>query len=387
MTASEQANSYILSPIHLGEFLDNHWNAHKWLHVPREQPKYFDLRISLDEIDRLVCGTRIPPSNLSMAINDDPLPLSSYCNGDFVDRERVLALHRSGATIILRSIEQWSPALAQIRCESEQLFGFEAQINVYLTPAQQKSTPPHWDTHDLFVLQLIGSKVWRLYAGDRTLPLENERFCIEEDTVGELIDEVTVNAGDTLFVPRGIIHEPVAASYSVHVSVGVKSLRWIDVCLYALQLAASRNGSMLRENIDMSDGSGANAARVHIESILADSALMDQALTDTYARQRLHHWTDRRGALTYYLNAKIPNHRIKFQRRAGQLVSLRELSDVIEVMSSVERLSLPKKMSDAVRLALTGEPFVMSALPELEDHERVALCMGLCEIGVLREIG
>ena len=42
------------------------------------------------------------------------------------------------------------------------------QINAYITPPENQGFAAHYDTHDVFVLQVSGSKRWTdPFAGDR----------------------------------------------------------------------------------------------------------------------------------------------------------------------------------------------------------------------------
>jgi ribosomal protein L16 Arg81 hydroxylase len=237
-----------LAPFAPEAFFAEHWDQTPVL-IARDDRDHFRDVVDLEELDRLVTSARIPVTNLNLARGDSPLPFASYSQGSLVDQARVLALHREGATIILRAVEQWSPALNRLRIAAEELFQLEAQINVYLTPASEKSTPPHWDTHDLVVLQIEGSKRWRLYEGRRTFPLSDEPFRIGEEAVSEDYREVVLHAGDTLYLPRGVIHEPVAEGYSAHVSIGVHTLRVYDLLEVALRMLAAREGSPLRRTL------------------------------------------------------------------------------------------------------------------------------------------
>lgn len=245
------AASHSDSPIFLAPYPETRFRAEyfdrKPLAIRRNCPNYFMSVMTLGEIDELVTSVRIPATNLNMANGDMPLPRTAYCVGnDFVDKELVLAHHRDGATIILRAVEQWSSSLNRLRMAAERFFLCGCQINAYLTPPEKKSTPPHWDTHDLVVMQLSGTKVWRLYGGRRSLPLDEERFEIDSDQVDSNYEEVELVAGDTLYLPRGVIHEPIARDYSVHLSIGVHVVRWYQVLDRALRLLASQEGSMLR---------------------------------------------------------------------------------------------------------------------------------------------
>src|SRR5262245_62100799 len=125
---------FFLAPFPAGTFFSEYWGRSP-LVIRRETPGYFCGTVDLSDLDRLVTSVRIPANNLNLAQGDTALPFSSYSiDNSFVDKSRVLTLHQQGATIILRSVEQWSPALNRVRIMAEEFFGVEAQVNVYLTP-------------------------------------------------------------------------------------------------------------------------------------------------------------------------------------------------------------------------------------------------------------
>jgi ribosomal protein L16 Arg81 hydroxylase len=267
------------------------------LALHRANPAFFREQIDLAHIDELVTAVRIPPTNLNLAQDDTPLPLEDYCvGGNYVDKARVLALHRAGATIILRAVEQWSPRINRVRIVAEEFFGCPCQVNVYITPPSQKSTPPHWDTHDLVVMQIEGAKRWRLFRGARTLPLGDERFSIDQDAVGPAIQTIELSAGDTLYLPRGVIHEPVAETYSVHASIGIHTLRWQEVAELALRLAAEREGSALRTAVA---GAGGRIGCIEADELAAtlDGELLERARAIQRRRFEATRAVDLQGAL------------------------------------------------------------------------------------------
>ena len=60
----------------------------------------------------------------------------------------------------------------------------------------------------MFIFQLEGSKVWKLYEPLDILPSECSSDLTEEEmSKTKLIMEVTLNVGDVLYFPRGTIHQ------------------------------------------------------------------------------------------------------------------------------------------------------------------------------------
>jgi lysine-specific demethylase/histidyl-hydroxylase NO66 len=297
MNANSQAPVF-LAPFPVISFNADYFEKARLL-IQRNDRTHFRDWVDLAHIDELVTSVRIPPTNFNLAQGDKPLPLEVYCIGaTYVDKVKVLALHQQGATIILRAAEQWSSRLNRLRVVAEGFFHCECQINVYVTPPNQKSTPPHWDTHDLLVMQIAGSKVWRLFKGKRTLPLADERFGIGEEYVSSECEEVTLHAGDTLYLPRGVIHEPVAQSYSAHLSIGIHTMRWYEVLSVALRLAAEREGSSLRTSVSHVGEQPIHPSSIDEIARITDPALLARARDILRQRYEVARAVDLQGVMT-----------------------------------------------------------------------------------------
>jgi hypothetical protein len=98
----------------------------------------------------------------------------------------------------------------------------------------------HHDTHDVFSLQVAGEKRWLVYAPVWELPLKHQRYKAETmGEPGEPVLDVTLRAGDTLYLPRGWLHEAkTSETDSLHLTVGVNVYTWMDAFRAALDNCA-----------------------------------------------------------------------------------------------------------------------------------------------------
>jgi hypothetical protein len=111
-----------------------------------------------------------------------------------------------------------------------------------LTPRGAQGFTAHYDTHDVFVLQIEGTKQWRFYAPVRELPLAEEWRPLHKDEIGPVTMEAVMRPGDTLYMPRGHIHEAFTSEdLSLHLTVGVRVFRWLDLLQRAVAIAAARD--------------------------------------------------------------------------------------------------------------------------------------------------
>jgi len=128
----------------------------------------------------------------------------------------------------------WTP-LAKFCRALEADLGDPAQANAYYTPRRSQGFAVHHDTHDVFVLQVAGEKQWRIYDPLLELPLKKQRYSKALGEHGPPMLELTLRAGDTLYLPRGWLHDALTSETdSLHVTVGINVYTWVDAVRAAL---------------------------------------------------------------------------------------------------------------------------------------------------------
>ena len=213
--------------------------------VARGEPHRFDAVLSDADIERMVCESAIRAPAFRLVKDGAQLPLSGYTTdipwrpGSFSGTavvDRVAEEHVAGATIVLQALHlHFHPAAVYCRGLESDL-GFPVQANAYCTPASAQGFAVHHDTHDVFVLQVSGHKRWRIYRPVVELPLKEQRWPADAaGAVGEPVHDITLRAGDTLYIPRGWPHEATAAEAdSLHVTVGLHPPTRLDAVKAAL---------------------------------------------------------------------------------------------------------------------------------------------------------
>jgi hypothetical protein len=142
-----------------------------------------------------------------------------------------------------------TPALAALCRALESVFSAHFQTNVYLSPPNAQGFGTHFDSHDVFVLQISGSKTWSLYDTLIELPLHEQRFEKGKHIPGPVTQQLTIRAGDLLYCPRGLFHSAHSTDEpSLHVTLGLMGKTWADVLAEAVS-AASLAHPALRANL------------------------------------------------------------------------------------------------------------------------------------------
>ncbi len=255
--------------------------------------------VSIDAIDRLVTGTDIKEGELILADagREGGVDTEIYVDDEgFIDRGAVVREYDAGATIILNQAQRVLPALGQFCQALEHCFSSHVQTNLYLTPPGAQGFPTHFDNHDVFVIQVEGEKLWRLYDKPVDTPFRGERFESAHHDRGPLRHEFVLKAGDCAYVPRGLMHDAATSgdSPSLHIAVGLIVRTWADLVLEAVSEVALREPAFRRAlppghaRSDF-DRVMARETMAALGTVLAREMRLDPAmdvLADTFVRTR-----------------------------------------------------------------------------------------------------
>jgi ribosomal protein L16 Arg81 hydroxylase len=223
---------WLVSPVEKIRFFQEYWEKQP-LVVNRSQPRYFSSLLSLVEVDRVITtlGRRYPEVILKNARRE--IEASEYTvDGSSLDVARVYQLFAEGSTISLAFLDTVVPALTLFCRTLENEFSSPLQANIYLTPPGAQGAKPHYDTHDVFVLQVAGSKHWTIFGTPVELPLAGQDFDPDVHEQGAPTLEFRLDAGDVAYVPRGVVHEARSTdAVSLHITAGVLRSTWADLLL------------------------------------------------------------------------------------------------------------------------------------------------------------
>ncbi len=186
---------------------------------------------------------------------------------DQVLDEKVLALYADGATLVLQGLHRIWPPLVDFARELGAALGQPLQINAYLTPPGSQGFATHYDTHDVFVLQVDGRKRWRIHEPVLADPLDRQAWGGRADEVsatasGEPALDVVLEPGDALYLPRGWLHSAQAqGDSSLHLTVGIQALTRYALVEELLGLAAEepRLRATLPFGLDVTDAGAGRA--------------------------------------------------------------------------------------------------------------------------------
>jgi ribosomal protein L16 Arg81 hydroxylase len=242
---------WVIDPMTHEEFQARYYERAVCL-IRRNDPTYFDQLLSIDQLDRVLTTGLAKHPEIQLVQNEKNITANEYIDADDrVDPVRATRLFRQGATIIFTHLHQRLPELGRL-CEGlERAFSSKMQTNIYLTPPSAQGFAPHWDTHDVFILQVAGTKRWSIYDTKIPLPLRGQHFDRTVHTPGDVTLEFDLEAGDVVYIPRGAIHSAKSSTdVSLHITTGLIAYTWADLLLQAV-VAAGMDDVELRGNLPM----------------------------------------------------------------------------------------------------------------------------------------
>lgn len=232
---------------HTYEDFRRDWHERAPLHIPRNQAGFYRDVFSLTELERMVYDSEVGAESLVIYKDGLPARKESFTrksprkdpSRDVIDPDRVSALFARGCSLVFDAASNHSGPIAKLTRELEAALRHRVNANVYATPANAQGFTAHYDTHDTMILQIEGTKRWRVYHSPVELPLETQPHDKRKHDPGEAVLEFDLNPGDLLYLPRGVMHEGKASdATSVHVTFGLYPKLWLDILREALDSGA-----------------------------------------------------------------------------------------------------------------------------------------------------
>ncbi len=217
------------------ELVRDAWGRQALLSRADELPLPFDDLFGQDAVDDLVSvhGLRTPFVRVARA--GSTLPDRDFTGGggvgaainDQVSDDRLLRLFADGATLVLQGLHRTHPPVLRFAQRLAAELGHPVQVNAYVTPPQNQGFSDHYDVHDVFVLQIHGSKRWVVHDPVHPAPLRDQPWTDRRAEVEAAAQEparidAVLEPGDCLYLPRGYLHAATAlGQVSTHLTIGV----------------------------------------------------------------------------------------------------------------------------------------------------------------------
>jgi lysine-specific demethylase/histidyl-hydroxylase NO66 len=288
----------------------------------------------------MVASIGIHASNLRMVKSGQTLPVTAYTvppakrsrsSERQVSGTLVYDRFDEGATIVLESLHRYWLPLTDFCRDLELSLGHRLQVNAYITPPGSQGFDVHRDTHDVFVLQVSGSKHWIVYDRD-----DPELLLIDEE----------IERGSALYVPKGFPHAASAGRRaSAHLTVGILTHDSIDIVREIAKLAEKEPVFSERLPSDATSDPEALRASVlsHVEELRAWLDGIDVDLLTQRVARRIMSTSQPivRGQLRQLARLNDLDEQTMIVRRVGATCALFPGEQSLQVLLSDRELEMP----------------------------------------------
>jgi ribosomal protein L16 Arg81 hydroxylase len=380
----------LIDPVSRSAFFAEYWEE-KPLLVQGRAPDYYAELLSVRGLDALLTSAELPAGVIDVVNADGAVSRADFTTaGGTVDLVKVYQLFGGGCSILLQELHKWLPSLAHLCRAMEADFSAPFQTNIYLTPPNAKAFAPHYDTHDVFVLQVAGSKEWQVCPVALPLPLRGQRYDSAVHQAGEPILSARLEPGDVLYVPRGFMHHArSAADLSLHITLGALCYTWSDVVLEAVSELCLSDPQFRRALPRGFAGPDFDAAAA--ETIFAE--LVRELGRRARPRAALERFADelaatRRPLIEGQLEQIADLAQLSVDEiagaRPGLLYRLSADNNGVRIRCHGREVTLPAQTADAVRYALENRRYAIKDLPGgLHDGDKLLLMRRLIGEGMV----
>lgn len=383
-------------------FASQYWGREPLLSMASALPAPFGDLLDLDGVDELLSCRGLRTPFLRIARDGEVVDSRQFTGpagagaeiADQVRDDQVARLFADGCTVVLQGLHRVWPSIVDFVGRLATELGHPCQANAYITPASSRGFSAHYDVHDVFVLQLAGSKHWTVHAPVHPDPLRGQPWTRHADAVAAraadeppVIDEV-LRPGDAMYLPRGYLHAATAlGEVSAHLTVGVHSVtRFALVEALCALLGDERTlRASLPLGIDVADP---EQLAPQLAAVLDElgPALRHVTPDRVAAAVRGRVWTGNRPQPVRPLaHARaVAEVTVADTVRCRTGLGHRLTMEPTPVLALADRtLNFPDGTAEALRALLSGAPVVVASLPGLDDAGRLVLVRRLLTEGVI----
>lgn len=381
---------WLIQPVTRERFFADYWEKQP-LVIHRQHSEYYGSLLSLDEIDRALTtlDLRYPNVILKNAARDVG-PDDYTVRGGSLEVAKVYQLFAEGSTVTLAYLDTVIPPLTALCRGLEAEFSCPFQANVYLTPPGSQGAKVHYDTHDVFVLQITGSKRWTIFGTPVEVPLRNQDFDPSVHEAGSPTLEFELCAGDAVYIPRGCVHEARSTdNVSLHITVGVLAFTWTDFLLECVA-DACLNDATFRKSLPPGfarNGFPKEQAQVMFSRLLEhlSKRAAPAKILDRFVDEFLSSCPPLlRGQMTQLAGLDQLAIDSMVGARAHLIVRVETTAESISVRCFGRRITFPADVGPAVEFALSCDRFAVKDLPgDLDAAGKLTLVRRLIREGLL----
>jgi len=334
--------------------------------------------LSWDDLNALLANQRLEPPRLRLSLDGEAVDQDRYTVP--MTNRRAVTWHRlqpanlhaqlaAGASLVIDAIDAMHPPIGAAAEALERFLGTSVQVNAYASWTEREGFGTHWDDHDVVVVQVHGSKRWKLYGPTRTAPTYRDVEAPEPPGEEPLADLV-LSAGDVLYLPRGWWHAVTAdqGTASLHLTFGLVTHTGAELLSWVVEQLHSRLA--LRQDVPRFGSPQEQAAFVRALREAMAVELADPDLVSRWAESAdTTHFGRAKPSLPYV--GGLPARSDVTVRLTAPRARLTELEaeGTVTLAAAGTEWDFARQLTPMLRALLDGSPVTLGELARLADLE------------------
>lgn len=390
MVSSVYTFPWVIAPLSFEEFEMEYFEK-KYFHVKRGNSSYYSQALSYDAIESYLYNEtlKFPSTRLTNARED--IASEKYVVGEKVITSNLLKHFVEGSTIVLSGLHEHVAGLGELVSNLTKQFYQRFQTNIYITPKGSQGFKVHYDTHDVFVLQIHGRKTWKIYKDNPvSLPNKLMEFSPGKYPVGEVEETIIAEAGDLIYIPRGVMHQAETNDeMSIHVTLGMLGYTWTDLLIESILEFSKMEGSlrkflpreMLRNGVNQNNLKYFEELFAVMSSRISLQESVNRFKREVSASQKINI----KNLLTQGDSVSSINENSIFEIRQNVLFLIKKKGENVVMEWQGKEVEFPLFMDPAIHfIAKTKQPFALSQIPDCVDEEgKIVFVTRLIKEGLL----
>jgi lysine-specific demethylase/histidyl-hydroxylase NO66 len=273
-------------------FFLRHWEQRP-LKIAGNESRYYEELLSTSKLDNILQFGSIKQPHFRVFKGGSALPPEYFSHsrtrgrdreGDATRVEEVYRELNEGASLAVQFLEYIDDNISDFCMSLSTSIGTRVQANSYLTLSNNQTLNPHYDMHDVFVLQIEGAKDWIVWDDPVHLAMRKpsnsqlRASSLRRVRNSPPLFQGTMYPGDVLYIPRGFVHVAKTSSeHSLHITFGllVRRLHTLLKDAFDELLCELEGQSYMRKAALPERAAGEPLARLadHISENISDASL------------------------------------------------------------------------------------------------------------------
>ncbi|MGH3437230.1 MAG: cupin domain-containing protein [Sciscionella sp.] len=375
----------LVGPGGVEEFLGTTWG--RQMRVYRGADNQFADLLPWRTLNEILRRHRMGEPRLRLARGGERVPVEEYTTAITprrgapyrrIEQGELGRSLREGATLVIDSFDELCAPVDELAADLERELRERVQVNLYGSFSATRGFDTHWDDHDVLVVQVHGSKHWRVFGHTRPYPTRRDVEQPQAPT-GQPDHDFVLTPGDVLHVPRGWWHDASATDgASVHLTFGVSTSVGADLISWLAD--EMRRHEVVRQDLPRFSGAEVRAQRVKelaelLTAELSEPDVLDRFFADRDATAAPRTW----GGLPFSVHDELPaDPQVRVRLQVPRVALVEPGDGTVALAGDGRRCTFAAPAAPVLRALVDGRARALADLVTVSGGLDAATVRALC---------